>query len=54
MITIELTDSEVNNLMEFIEIQLIPTIRIDDYIDNIEWVKDMCSVHQKLKEGAEE
>ena len=49
--TIELKKSEAGNLMEFIELYLLQAIRNDEWIDNIEWVKDMCSVHEKLKEG---
>lgn len=51
--TVELTQSQIENLAEFIELNLISTIRVDVDIDNIDWVKDMCEVHTKLKEALE-
>ena len=51
--TVELTQSQIKNLAEFIELNLISTIRVDVDIDNIEWVKDMCEAHTKLKEALE-
>lgn len=51
--TVELTQSQIENLAEFIEFNLIKMIRVDVDIDNIDWVKDMCEVHTKLKEALE-
>lgn len=51
MITVELTDSQVNNLADFIEFNLLEVIRQDDDIDNINWVADMCEAYKKLREA---
>ena len=47
--TINLTRSQVKNLIEFLEVNLIPSIREDLEIDNINYVCDMCDVYKKLK-----
>ena len=46
---IELTDSQVENLMFFLECELIPSIRNDEEADNINYLVDMCDVYTKLK-----
>lgn len=46
---LELTQSQVENLMEFLEFNLIPSIRADTDIDNINYLTDMCDVYKKLK-----
>lgn len=51
---IELTKSQVKNLMEFFEIWFIHSIRENDVIDNIDYVVDMCEIYTKLKEAREE
>lgn len=54
MITVELTDSQVNNLADFMEFNLFEVIRQDDDIDNINWVADMCEAYKKLREAEKE
>ncbi len=53
MKTIELTDSQVENLKEFFEFELIPSIQRNTDCDNIEYLVDMCDIYKKLKGGAE-
>lgn len=49
-ISINLTSSQVRNLVEFFEFNLIDNIRDDTEIDNIDYVVDMCEIYSKLKE----
>lgn len=46
---IDLTLSQIENLLEFLEFNLIPSIRADVDIDNINYLTDMCAVYKKLK-----
>ena len=46
---IELTDSQVDNLMTFFEFEFIDSIRDDEGIDNICYLVDMCDIYTKLK-----
>ena len=50
---IELTKSQIDNLMEFFELEFINFIRNNTDIDNINYLVDMCDIYKKLKEGAE-
>ena len=53
---LKLTDSQVENLKDFIEIEFIQSIRNDDAIDNIGYLIDMCDIYKQLteqKEGAD-
>ena len=49
MMTITLTDSQVENLKEFLEIELIPSIRQNPDCDNIDYLVDMCDIYKILK-----
>jgi len=49
MKTIKLTDSQIGNLMEFFEIEFIPSIQKDDACDNIGYLVDMCDIYKQLK-----
>ena len=49
-ISINLTFSQVQNLAEFLEFNLIDNIRNNTDIDNIDYVVDMCEIYSKLKE----
>lgn len=44
-----LTKTEASSVAEFIEINLIDTIRNDVDIDNINWLRNMISAYDKLK-----
>lgn len=50
---IELTNSQVENLMEFFEFEFIDSIRNNTDIDNMDYLVDMCEIYKKLKEGAD-
>lgn len=54
MITINLTESQADNLMEFFEFSFIPSVRQDDDIDNINYLVDMCDIYKALKEQKKE
>ncbi len=48
---VHLTESQIKNLADFIEFNLLDVIRNDDDIDNILWVNDMCEAYTKLREA---
>ena len=54
VMTVELTDSQVKNVADFIEFNLLEAIRQDCDIDNINWVADMCEAYKKLREAEKE
>lgn len=45
-----LTQSQVDNLIEFIELNFIDTVRNDTDIDNIDYVVDMMDALTKLRQ----
>lgn len=47
---IELTRSQVDNLIEFFEFEFIDSVRDNSDVDNMEYLVDMCEIYQKLKE----
>ena len=49
MVKIELTTSQIENLMEFIEFEFIDSIRRNTECDNINYLVDMCDIYKKLK-----
>lgn len=46
-----LTKFQCKNIVEFIEIYLIDSIRNDDEIDNIDWIEDMLAARNILREA---
>lgn len=44
------TQSQVNNLIEFIELNFIDVVRNDTDIDNIDYVVDMMDALTKLRQ----
>lgn len=46
---LQLTESQVENLIEFFEFQFIPMIRNDEGIDNINYIADMMQIFTKLR-----
>lgn len=48
---VELTRSQCSNVAEFIELWLIHSIREDDSIDNLDYLRDMLDA-QKILQGA--
>lgn len=53
MYTIDLTKSQVENLIEFFEVNFIRSVREDDGIDNMAYIVDMCHIYTKLKNAKE-
>ena len=51
---IEITKSEAESLMEFIETNIFDIIRNDEYIDNINWLINIVSVYMKCKNPQEQ
>ena len=54
MAKIELTKSQIDNLMEFFEFKFVDLIRSDAEVDNIGYLVDMCDIYTKLKDASEE
>ena len=47
--TLNLTYSQIVNIAEFFEYNLIDNIRNDTNIENIEYVVEMCEIYKMLK-----
>ena len=47
---IELTKGQCVSLMEFIEFTLIPSVRNDPDLDNLEYVINICDAYKAFKE----
>jgi hypothetical protein len=47
---IELTKSEVDSLMGFIEFNIFNVIRNNEEIDSVTWLDNMMSIYRKCKE----
>ena len=44
---IKLTDSQVENLIEFLEFEFIPSIQRNPDCDNINYLVDMCDIYKQ-------
>ena len=53
MAKIELSKSQITNLMNFFEFDFIQSIRDDEDVDNINYLVDMCDIYKKLKDANE-
>ena len=51
MTAVELTESQCNNIANFIEENIFDVIRNDIEIDNIRWLIDVLDAYKVLKEG---
>ena len=49
--TITLSQDEVDNLVEFFELEFLPMVRKDDTIDNLRYLTSMGDVFRKLEEA---
>jgi hypothetical protein len=47
--TITLSQDEVDNLVEFFEMEFLPMVRKDDTIDNMRYLTSMGDVFRKLE-----
>ncbi len=52
--TIELTDAQIDNLIELLDMNFIKIIREDEEVDNMDYIVSMCDVFVKLKKAKEE
>lgn len=52
-VSVEFTESQLNNVIEFIEIEFIDSIRRDEYIDNVEYVIDMMNALQSMRRSVQ-
>lgn len=50
---VNFTESQIKNMADFIESNLLDVIRRDEDIDNLLWVNDMCEAYDKLREVEE-
>jgi len=48
---ITLSQDEVDNLVEFFELEFLPMVRRDDTIDNLRYLTSMGDVFRKLEEA---
>lgn len=51
-IQIELTDTQLGNVIDFIESEFIDSIRRDESVDNIDYVIDMMNALQIMRFAA--
>ena len=51
---IEFSETQCENLAEFIELNIFDMIRNDDCIDGIGWLADMMDTYTKLKSAAKQ
>ena len=51
---VALTQSQIENLIEFIELDFIDTLRKDTCIDNFSYLVDMIDAYKQLKQVAED
>ena len=47
--TLTLSNDEVDNLVEFFELEFLPMVRKDDTIDNMRYLTSMGDVFRKLE-----
>lgn len=50
--TIKLTESQRNSLIDFIECNFYPNIQNDDSIDSIDYAIDLLNVYTRLRSAA--
>ena len=50
---VELTKEQCESLVDFIECELIHSIREDEYLDNLQYVINICDAYKVFKEVAD-
>lgn len=53
-VTIELTEQQARDLASFADWYTLTTIREDESVDNIEWVRSMIELYDKANEAVKE
>lgn len=51
---IELSKSEIENLIDFFDFEFIPYIKSDVELDNMKYLTSMCDVYKKLETALDE
>ena len=51
---IELSKAEIENLIEFFDIEFIPFVKAVDELDNMKYLTSMCDVYKKLETALDE
>ena len=51
---VELTKSQCNNPAEFIELNLLDSIRNDPDMDNLDYLRDMLNAEEALRKAVDE
>jgi hypothetical protein len=51
---IELSKSEIENLIDFFDFEFIPYIKYDVELDNMKYLTSMCDVYKKLETALDE
>lgn len=47
---LDITKSQAESLLKFIEIEFIDSVRNDEGIDNMQYVVNICDVYKELKQ----
>lgn len=53
-IKIEITENEAESLLDFIEVDFLEALRNDSYIDNFNYVCNICGIYKQIKKAVEE
>lgn len=51
MVTLNLTESAAESLLEFIELEFIPSLHRDSEWDNMDYLVNMCDIYKELKKS---
>ena len=54
MAQIELSKAEIENLIDFFDIEFIPFVKAVDELDNMKYLTSMCDVYKKLETALDE
>ena len=52
-ISFEITKEQINSLIEFIDLNFIPSIRNDENIDNMDYICNICDIYKNLTKAQE-
>ena len=47
-ISFEITKGQIESLIDFIDLHFIPSIRNNEYIDNMDYICNMCDIYRNL------
>lgn len=52
-ISFEITKGQIGSLIEFIDLNFIPSIRNDEDIDNMDYICNICDIYRNLTKAQE-